>query len=120
MVVHGQIVLNQFRHYPIKAVAKSAFVAALRQKMELRRHCKLYSAPKVRKALACSGVLPHSQCRAAWRAGCLARAGAARALSNTSLWFGASGVDACMCAESMRAAQHAGLAGWVCMGRACA
>ena len=47
MVVHGQIMLNQFRHYHIKAVANSAFVSSLKAKMEQRRHCKLYSAPKV-------------------------------------------------------------------------
>ncbi len=58
MVVHGQIMLNQFRHFPIKAVAKSAFVAALKQKMELRRHCKLYTAPKARLFWLCAGSCP--------------------------------------------------------------
>ena len=47
VVVHGQIMLNQFRHYHIKAVANSAFVSSLKAKMEQRRHCKLYFAPKV-------------------------------------------------------------------------
>jgi DNA (cytosine-5)-methyltransferase 1 len=42
VVVHGQIILNQFRHYPNKAVQASAFAAALKSAMESRRHSKLY------------------------------------------------------------------------------
>ena len=51
VVVHGQIILNQFKHFPKKAVANSAFVGGLRAKMELRRHCKLYSIPKSKARL---------------------------------------------------------------------
>ena len=42
VVVHGQIILNQFRHYPSKAVQASAFATALKAAMESRRHSKLY------------------------------------------------------------------------------
>ena len=50
MVVHGQIILNQFKNYPKKSVANSAFATGLKARMELRRHCKLYMAarPKAR------------------------------------------------------------------------
>lgn len=50
VVVHGQIILNQFKNFPKKAVANSAFATALKGRMELRRHCKLYLAarPKIR------------------------------------------------------------------------
>ncbi len=47
LVVHGQILLNQFKHYPVKAVQQSAFVGALKDKMEMRRHSKLYYGKKV-------------------------------------------------------------------------
>lgn len=46
VVVHGQILLNQFRHFPNKAVARSAFVGALKERMAQRRHHVLYSAPR--------------------------------------------------------------------------
>ena len=42
VVVHGQIILNQFKHFPNKAVQKAAFVGELRSKMEARKHSKLY------------------------------------------------------------------------------
>jgi len=42
VVVHGQIILNQFRAYPNKAIAASAFATALKTLMESRRHSKLY------------------------------------------------------------------------------
>ena len=42
VVVHGQIILNQFRAYPNKAIAASAFATALKALMESRRHSKLY------------------------------------------------------------------------------
>lgn len=42
VVVHGQILLNQFKHFPVKAVRDSAFSSALKSHMELRRHAKLY------------------------------------------------------------------------------
>ena len=46
VVVHGQIILNQFKTFPKKSVANSAFVSGLKGKMELRRHCKLYAMPR--------------------------------------------------------------------------
>jgi hypothetical protein len=46
VVVHGQILLNQFKHFPVKAVANSAFAATLKDKMEMRRHSKLYYGKK--------------------------------------------------------------------------
>ncbi|KAF5833083.1 hypothetical protein DUNSADRAFT_10702, partial [Dunaliella salina] len=42
VVVHGQIILNQFRHYPNKAVQRAAFTTELRRNMETRKHHKLY------------------------------------------------------------------------------
>lgn len=42
VVVHGQIILNQFKYFPKKSVANSAFATGLKQRMEQRRHCKLY------------------------------------------------------------------------------
>ena len=44
MVVHGQIILNQFKHLPSKAIKASAFPAALRTALEQRRHLKLYAS----------------------------------------------------------------------------
>ena len=44
VVVHGQIILNQFRHYPNKAVQRSAFATELKRNMEMRKHHKLYMA----------------------------------------------------------------------------
>ena len=38
------IILNQFKHFPNKAVQKAAFVGELRAKMETRKHSKLYMA----------------------------------------------------------------------------
>ena len=46
VVVHGQIILNQFKNFPKKSVANSAFVSGLKGKLELRRHCKLYAMPR--------------------------------------------------------------------------
>eukprot|EP00967_Tisochrysis_lutea_P013587 scaffold15173_cov20-Tisochrysis_lutea.AAC.2 len=42
VVVHGQIILNQFRHYPNKAVQRAAFTTELKRNMETRKHHKLY------------------------------------------------------------------------------
>jgi hypothetical protein len=42
LVVHGQIILNQFKHYPIKSVQRCAFTGQLKERMEARRHAKLY------------------------------------------------------------------------------
>ena len=51
LAVHAQIILNQFRHYPVKTVAKSAFALQLKQAMEACRHSKLYHVdPKSRAA----------------------------------------------------------------------
>ena len=47
-MVHGQVVLNQFKNYPIKAVREAAFVGALKQRMAQRRHHKLYAASKAK------------------------------------------------------------------------
>ena len=61
-MVHGQVVLNQFKNYPLKAVREAAFVGALKQLMAQRRHHKLYAAPKQRaKASRC--CTPSVQCR---------------------------------------------------------
>lgn len=43
--VHGQIILNQFRNFPNRTVQHASFVAALRQRLELRRHHKVASSP---------------------------------------------------------------------------
>ena len=45
VVVHAQILLNQYKHFPAKAVRESAFAAGLKSQMELRRHAKLYVRP---------------------------------------------------------------------------
>ena len=58
LVVHGQVVLNQFKHYPVKAVRDAAFVATLRQRMAQRRHSKLYAAPKAKQR---TRWVPHPQ-----------------------------------------------------------
>ncbi|GAX75038.1 hypothetical protein CEUSTIGMA_g2482.t1 [Chlamydomonas eustigma] len=50
VVVHGQVILNQFKHYPNKAVQKAAFVSELRLKMEARKHSKLYMTKAKAKA----------------------------------------------------------------------
>ncbi|KAF6265105.1 hypothetical protein COO60DRAFT_1470199 [Scenedesmus sp. NREL 46B-D3] len=42
LVVHGQILLNQIKAYPNAAVQKAPFVGALREKMEARKHSKLF------------------------------------------------------------------------------
>lgn len=46
MVVHAQLILNQFKYFPSKAVKESAFAASLKEKLQTRRHSKLYSTPK--------------------------------------------------------------------------
>lgn len=46
LIVHGQVFLNQFKTYPVKAVREAAFVGALRTRMQQRRHSKLYMAAK--------------------------------------------------------------------------
>lgn len=48
VVVHGQIILNQFKNFPKKSVANSAFATGLKARMELRRHCKLYMASRAK------------------------------------------------------------------------
>ena len=44
VVVHAQIILNQFAHFPVKAVKQSAFHGSLRAALEMKRHMKLYAA----------------------------------------------------------------------------
>ena len=46
VVVHGQIILNQFKHFPNKAIQSCAFVNSLKAAMEARKHSKLYSSTK--------------------------------------------------------------------------
>jgi hypothetical protein len=41
VVVHGQIILNQFRNFPNKEVQRAAFVGALKGHLEQRRHSKV-------------------------------------------------------------------------------
>lgn len=45
MVVHAQILLNQYKNFPVRAIKESAFAAGLKSQMELRRHAKLYMRP---------------------------------------------------------------------------
>ncbi len=56
VVVHGQIILNQFQNYPVEAVRRSAFVTGLREHMQVRWDC-----------WDCSGCFAVLR-RAAWRA----------------------------------------------------
>ncbi|KAK8921992.1 DNA (cytosine-5)-methyltransferase 1A [Platanthera zijinensis] len=46
VVVHGQIILQQFAEYPDKTIKKCAFVTGLSIKMEERRHTKLLMKKK--------------------------------------------------------------------------
>ncbi len=46
VVVHGQILLNLIKLYPSKAIQSCAFASALKQKMQTRRHAKLYVLAK--------------------------------------------------------------------------
>ena len=46
VVVHGQIILNQFKHFPNKALQTCAFVSSLKTAMEARKHSKLYMKAK--------------------------------------------------------------------------
>ena len=46
VVVHGQIILNQFKHFPNKALQNCAFVTSLKTAMEARKHSKLYTNNK--------------------------------------------------------------------------
>ncbi|DBB09374.1 TPA: hypothetical protein ACH3X3_007949 [Trebouxia sp. C0006] len=46
VVVHGQILLNQFKHFPNKAIQSCAFVNSLKTAMEACKHSKLYSSTK--------------------------------------------------------------------------
>ncbi|XP_072988896.1 DNA (cytosine-5)-methyltransferase 1B-like isoform X2 [Typha latifolia] len=47
VVVHGQIILQQFAEYPDETIRKCAFVTGLSVKMEQRRHTKLVMKKKV-------------------------------------------------------------------------
>lgn len=42
LVVHGQIILNQFKNFPVKQIQRCAFVGQLQKQMEARRHSRLY------------------------------------------------------------------------------
>lgn len=46
VVVHGQILMSLVKLYPIKAIQNCAFASSLKQKMQTRRHAKLYVLPK--------------------------------------------------------------------------
>ncbi|CAL4936475.1 unnamed protein product [Urochloa decumbens] len=46
VVVHGQIILQQFADFPDESIRRSAFVTGLMQKMEERRHTKLVMKKK--------------------------------------------------------------------------
>ncbi|KAK9839549.1 hypothetical protein WJX84_009779 [Apatococcus fuscideae] len=46
VVVHGQILMSLIKLYPIKAIQNCAFASSLKQKMQTRRHAKLYVLPK--------------------------------------------------------------------------
>lgn len=46
IVVHGQIILQQFADYPDETIRRSAFVSGLLLKMEQRRHTKLVMKKK--------------------------------------------------------------------------
>jgi hypothetical protein len=46
LVVHGQIILNQFKNYPVKAVQQCAFVSALQDRMRERSHSKLFMSKR--------------------------------------------------------------------------
>ncbi|KAJ4744590.1 Cytosine-specific methyltransferase [Rhynchospora pubera] len=47
IVVHGQIILQQFAEYPDDTIRKCAFVTGLTERMEQRRHIKLQMKKKV-------------------------------------------------------------------------
>lgn len=46
LVVHGQIILNQFKNYPVKAVQQCAFGSALQERMRERSHSKLFMSKR--------------------------------------------------------------------------
>ena len=46
VVVHGQILMSLIKLYPVKAIQNCAFASSLKQKMQTRRHAKLYVLPK--------------------------------------------------------------------------
>lgn len=46
MLVHGQIILNQFKNYPVKAIQQCAFVSALQTRMSERKHSKLFMSKR--------------------------------------------------------------------------
>jgi hypothetical protein len=98
VVVHGQILLNQFKHFPNKAVQKAAFVGELKQRMEARKHMKLYMG-KVRALLRGGrwsgsflgvGWVGSSQarCQGPWRRG---RAAGQLQARQRSTWVGRPG-----------------------------
>lgn len=46
VVVHAGIILNQFAHFPVKTVQRSAFHGSLREAQQTKRHHKLFTATK--------------------------------------------------------------------------
>ena len=46
LVVHGQIILNQFKNFPIKEVQQCSFVSNLQDRMRQRRHSKLFMSKR--------------------------------------------------------------------------
>lgn len=57
-VVHGQIIANQFKHFPNKAIQNCAFLLGLTRLMEARRHCKLYMGKKAKAGRAGGNANP--------------------------------------------------------------
>ncbi|CAI5459943.1 unnamed protein product [Closterium sp. Yama58-4] len=46
LVVHGNIILQQFREYPVETIRRSPFISTLREKMETRSHTELKVSKK--------------------------------------------------------------------------
>ncbi|CAI5497839.1 unnamed protein product [Closterium sp. Naga37s-1] len=46
LVVHGNIILQQFREYPVETIRRSPFISTLREKMEMRSHTELKVSKK--------------------------------------------------------------------------
>lgn len=96
MVVHGQIILNQFSNYPVESVRRSAFVSTLRERMQMVRHTKLYKSAA--KPIRLRGVNrnPMKVRRPRWPSVLAARPAAPRAAGSAALarvlrWLVAAG-----------------------------
>ncbi|GMH33098.1 hypothetical protein BSKO_00932 [Bryopsis sp. KO-2023] len=55
VTVHGQIISDQLKNFPVEKVKKSAFAVALLEQMEMRRHFKLYMPKKKTKKASRGG-----------------------------------------------------------------